>query len=269
MPKKAKSSKVTPRLGLVSLQRWLWAASGLLVIQAIAVVLLGRTVTEPLTVNYLTVDSLASAGGPTVLVGASRLLHDFNLAWLVGLLLLSLAVVNLMAVTWYKNGYQAGLQKGVNRLRWYGQIAWGGLLIVIIGLVIGVSDLASLALLCAVFASHCLLALTGELKTADKSSEATGLRYAMCLLSGAVPWVVFGLYALAAHLYGNGLPVYLYGLLGSMLLCFVAAAVIRWLQWQKRGGWADAVRVEHWYLVLNFVTVSALAWLIFFGSLRP
>src|SRR5262245_51110593 len=93
-------------------------AAGLLAVQAIALLVLAKTVTYPVSVNFLTPDSLAPAGSP--LVAATQNVFDLNLAWLVAAALLIAAVTHLMLATVCREWYEKNLKKSLNPARWLG-----------------------------------------------------------------------------------------------------------------------------------------------------
>jgi len=50
---------------------------------------------------------------------------------------------------------------------------------------------------------------------------------------------------------------------------FGGFAVNMYLQYKKKGRWADYLYGERLYMILSLVAKTALAWQIFAGSLRP
>jgi hypothetical protein len=48
----------------------------------------------------------------------------------------------------------------------------------------------------------------------------------------------------------------------------VTFAINMWLQYRKKGKWADYLYGERMYIVLSLVSKSALAWQVFAGTLR-
>ena len=53
----------------------------------------------------------------------------------------------------------------------------------------------------------------------------------------------------------------------TLLLLFNSFAVNMWLQYRRRGRWADPLFAEKAYLVLSLLAKSALAWQVYAGAL--
>ena len=63
------------------------------------------------------------------------------------------------------------------------------------------------------------------------------------------------------------MPGFVYAIYVSLFVCFNCFAVNQWLQYRRRGRFADYLYGEKVYLVLSLVAKSVLAWQIYGGSL--
>ena len=66
---------------------------------------------------------------------------------------------------------------------------------------------------------------------------------------------------------GEGVPGFVYGIFGSLFLFFNCFAVVQWLQYRRRGRFADYLTGEFTYVALSLGAKSALAWQVFAGTL--
>ncbi len=243
--------------------------AGLYGLQGVILLVLSKTVTVPITLNYLTRDSLASKPDSAVLAPASHALFDINLAYLVAAVLFLAAIARLLHATTYRKRYESELKKGINRTRWVEYGVNGGLALAVAALLVGVRDISSLIMLFVLALVASLLGMVIEIQQDKAEQRIDRLSTAISLLAGIVPWLVLLCYVAGSHMYGNSqLPSYVYGVYASVLLLFGAIALNTRLVRRKTGKWSDYLYGELAYLVLGFVATSALAWLVFGGALR-
>lgn len=263
--KKAKKTKIT----LVSLNKWNKVMAALHAVQGVLVLILARDVTFPVTTNYLTLDPLASSGGQPVLVDASRALFDINLAYLVAAFFFMSAIAHVVVATKYRKTYEKNLKKGINKARWYEYAISASTMMVAIAMLSGIYDVSSLIMIFALTALMNAMGLMMELhnqttKKTDWTSFIIGSK------AGIIPWIVIAIYFIGANVYGSGqVPSFVYWIYGSLFVFFNCFAINMYLQYKKVGRWADYLYGEKVYMVLSLVAKSALAWQVFFGTLRP
>lgn len=265
---KIKTAKqtVTPA-NLQTLHKWLAIVYA---VQGIALLVLSTTKTLPIVSSYLTIDPLATeAGNHPVLAVATRHLFDVNLAYIVAALLFVAAISHALVATRLRQNYEADLKKSINRARWIQYAVSGGLSLLLIALLSGVYELSTLLLIFALNVIMNLLGLAMEVHAQGKGKPSR-LTCWVSLLAGSMPWVVLAIYLAGANLYGGSdVPAFVYYIYGSMLVLFGGLATITWLQFKKKGAWANYVYSERMYMLLNVVAISALTWQIFAGTLRP
>ncbi len=238
--------------------------AGLHAVQAIAILLLSRNFTLPVSISFLNFDV-----GSQSLVPASKVLFDLPLALLVVMFLVLSALAHLIIATVYNKSYNKGLNQGINRARWIEYSLSASTMMVAISMLVGIYDLA---LLIAIFALVAIMNLLGlVMEVHNQTTERTNwLSYLIGCLAGVVPWVVVGLSFWGSAAYGNGdIPTFVYWIYVSIFVFFNAFAINMYLQYKGVGKWKDYMYGERMYIVLSLVAKSALAWQVFFGTLRP
>jgi hypothetical protein len=260
--------KTLKRITLKSLRRWnIWLAV-LLVAQAIAIIIMGKSSALPINGGLMNVDALASeAAGHQVLVPAVRHLFDVNILVVVIVFLLISALFHSLIASYSRRKYEADVMRGVNELRWLDYGLSAGVMLSAIALLNGVFDLGSLIM---VFVLVVLLHLLGfflEIQNgataATKAKEFKGL-----LLAGGAIWLVVAIYLKMSVIYGVGLPHYIYFIDGTIFALTLGLAFNTYMSYQQKGKWSDYLYGERNYMILSTIAKSILAWQIFFGLLR-
>ena len=249
------------------LRKWNLGLAALLVVQAVAIIVVGGSQTVPVTANYLAVDALASdAAGHQVLAVATRHLADVHLSWLVAKFLLIFALVYLLAGTVWRAKYEAWLERGVNKLRWVGLGLGGGAMAATIAVLGGISDVATLALITSSVAFAGLCALAYELL--GKGRRLDWLLIVGVAFGALLPWLVFLGGMVGVAMFGGTLPTFVYYMYLSTFLFAAAVGLAAALRSKRQGRWADTVYTERMYMLLGFLAASVLAWQVFAGALQ-
>ncbi len=264
-----KTASARPSLNVSQqLRRWNFVAALLQAAQAVAIVMLARDVSYPVTTSYTTTDSLASLGGEEVLVSASRTLMDMNMAYLLAAVFGVAAVTHLSLATWYRRRYETEVDGRLNRARWIGLGLVFGLSFEAVALVLGVQDKGILLFGLVGTVVMSLIGLALEVN-GHRSRSLNRTAYSAGLLAGFAPWMLLAWTAFASSRYGEvTFEPYVYVLLGSMFVLFAVFAGLQYLAVRARGRWADYVNLEKAYLLLSLITTAALAWQIYAGVLR-
>ncbi len=251
------------------LNKWNWLMAGLHAAQGIAVLVFSTNSSFPVSTNFITVDSIASTDTAPVLVSATRHLFDVNLAYIVAAFFFMSAIAHLYIATVYKKKYESNLSKGINKVRWYEYGISASTMILGISMLAGVSDLSTLLL---VFGGTLVMNLCGLVMEIHNqtTTKTSWISYAVGTIAGLGPWLVVGLYFWGSNQYGEGnIPTFVYYIYASMFVFFSSFAINMYLQYKKKGKWADYLYGEKAYMVLSLVAKSALAWQVFAGTLRP
>lgn len=218
----------------------------------------------PITVSYLKFDTATKT-----LLPATNKLGEVNLAWFIILFFLICSFAHLSVATFYKKSYEANLLKGVNKARWIEYSFSASVMMLAIGFLSGIYDLASLVMIFVLDALMNLLGLAMEVLNQGKE-KPQWLTYILGCIAGITPWVVFGIYVYAANKYGGGnIPTFVYWIYGSIFVFFNSFAVNMILQYKKIGPWKDYLYGEKVYIFLSLIAKSLLAWQVFAGTLRP
>lgn len=238
--------------------------AGLHAVQAIAILLLSRNFTLPVSTSFLNFDRATQS-----LVPATRTLFEVPLALLVVAFLALSSIAHLIISTVYNKSYNQGLSKGMNKARWIEYSLSASVMMVAIAMLVGIYDLS---LLIGIFGLVALMNLMGlVMEVHNQTTEKTNwLSYIVGCIAGIIPWVIVALSFWSSAQYGNGeIPTFVYWIFVSIFVFFNAFAINTFLQYKGFGKWKDYMYGERMYIVLSLVAKSALAWQVFFGTLRP
>lgn len=160
--------------------------------------------------------------------------------------------------------YAANLRRQRNDARWIEYSLSASVMIVLIAMLTGISDIAALIALFGVNASMILFGLTQEHYAAPGSGRL--LPFWLGCVSGAVPWIAIAVYFISPGTDATP-PGFVYGIFFSLFLFFNVFALNMWLQYRQLGPWRNYLFGEGVYIVLSLTAKSALAWQVFFPTL--
>lgn len=248
---------------LQNLHRFNLIMAGLHGIQGIAILLLSRDFSLPISSSYLQFNEQTKNLEP-----AQAQLFNLSLPLLVAVFFFLSACAHLVVATIYKKRYEANLQKGINKARWFEYSASASVMMVAISLLVGIYDAASLV---AIFSLVAIMNLTGLAMEVYNQGKAkpNWLTYWIGVFAGVVPWLMVALYLWSGAENGSAAPTFVYWIFVSIFLFFNCFAVNMILQYKKVGKWRDYLYGEKAYIVLSLAAKSALAWQVFAGTLRP
>ncbi len=226
--------------------------------------------------------SLMGPPGTPLSEGVLSGVADVPLAWATAsFLFLSAFFHVLIASPWGFRRYVAELERGRNRFRWVEYSLSSTLMIVLIALVTGITDLA--ALIGLGFANIAMI-LFGWLMEVTNNGFAHGRGHESArgerawwtpfwfgCVAGIGPWAAIGAYLWVniAVDDGQGPPGFVWGIIASLFVLFNTFAVNQWLQFRQVGKWRDYLFGERQYVILSLVAKSVLAWQIFANTLIP
>jgi hypothetical protein len=121
-----------------------------------------------------------------------------------------------------------------------------------------------------IFALTAIMSLLGmamELRNQD-TKNVDWANYLIGVISGLIPWLVILIYVWSAHVYGSGVPGFVYWICGSLFILFSSFVISTYLQYKKLGHWSTYLYGERAYIILSFIAKTALAWQVFAGTLR-
>jgi len=164
--------------------------------------------------------------------------------------------------------YADELRHGRNRFRWVEYALSSTLMIVLIGLVTGIIDLAAIIALAFANISMILFGWIMEMVNGpDRPVWWTPFWFGC--VAGVGPWA-----AIAVYLFVNvnqvgsqGPPTFVYGIIFTLFFFFNTFAINQFLQYRQIGKWKDYLFGETTYIVLSLTAKSVLAWQIFANTL--
>jgi len=233
-------------------------------VQGILMLVLSNDTTYPIYTNYLRFDLAARA-----LVPDPKLAFALRFGPAVAAFLLISAVAHLSLATFGYDWYVRNLKKGMNPARFYEYALSSSLMIVLIGMLVGVWDLGTMIVMFGVNAMMNLFGVMMELHNqTTQKTDWTSFIYGC--LAGILPWVVIILYfASALSSSGAKPPAFVYAIIPTIFVFFNIFALNMYLQYKKVGRWKDYLFGERVYIILSLLAKTALAWMIFAGTLAP
>lgn len=249
-----------PRTTLSGLRRWNTAMGSLHFVQGAAMLALASAFSLPVTSSFLRMDAVTDK-----LVPVPDELVRLRIAPLVaGFLFLSALAHLLLAAPWLHRWYERSVSRGINPARWIEYSLSSSLMMVVIAMLVGIYDIASLILIFALNATMILFGWLMELhnQTAERTNWTA---YSFGCFAGAVPWVAVATYLAGAQ----DPPRFVYAIFASLFVFFNVFAVNMLLQYRRVGRWRDYLYGERVYMLLSLTAKSALAWQVFAGTLQP
>jgi hypothetical protein len=233
--------------------------------QAVVILILSNNFTLPVTTSFLQLIPATGKLGPVT----SNLVNlPFGVMVAVFLLLSAVAHFTVSSpgvFGWYVNN----LKRGINYARWYEYSLSASLMIVLIGMLCGLYDLAALIMAFALTGVMNLCGLLMEVhnQTTEKTNWAS---FTVGCIAGIVPWIAIAIYFFGSLATAEGsVPTFVYFILPTLFVFFFSFALNMVLQYRKVGPWRDYLFGERAYVFLSLVAKSALAWQVFAGTLRP
>ncbi len=245
------SPDVERRLG--RLRVWNLGVGLVLAVQAAALALLTNDFSLPVTATFM--------DGPPGTEAELTKLFDVQLGWGVfAFMAISAAALFIIASPGVFEWYKRNLLRDRNYGRWIEYFFSSSLMIVLIAMITGVSDIAALIAIFGVNASMILFGLLME--KYETPGRPDWLSFLFGCFAGAVPWI-----AVFIYLWGPGTdaqpPGFVYGIFVSLFVFFNVFALNMVLQYKKVGPWRDYLFGEKVYILLSLTAKSLLAWQVF------
>lgn len=160
--------------------------------------------------------------------------------------------------------YKEQLSKRRNYARWAEYSLSASLMMVLIAMLTGISDVAALGGIFGVNAAMILFGLLMEKYEAPGAPSWISFNFGSIM--GIIPWVLIGIYVVSPTVDASP-PAFVYGIFVSLFVLFNVFAVNMYLQYKRVGPWRDYLFGEKSYIVLSLTAKSLLAWQVFSGTL--
>ena len=203
-------------------------------------------------------------GPPGTAAGAPTTLFEVSVAWGVAIfLLLSAAFHWLVALPGVFGRYTSGLAAQHNYFRWAEYSLSSSVMIVLIAMLTGISDVAALI---GIFAANAAMIFFGAVQERYERPGGSLWPFWLGCVVGIAPWLAVGVYLWSPGSTAEP-PAFVYAIFVSLFVFFNIFALNMWLQYRRVGRWKSYVFGERAYFVLSLVAKSALAWQVFAGTL--
>jgi len=258
-----------PAVRARSLNRWNLSLAGLHAVQGLAILALSFAkdpiVTSPVVSSYLTFDTATST-----LVPAQRTLFDLPIGPAVALFFFLSAIAHLTVAIPARGWYERSLARGQNPARWIEYAFSSSVMIVVIASLAGVQEVGTLIAIFGVNAAMIMFGWSMEIANEGRD-RPQWLHYVFGCIAGIVPWIVIfiALWTAATEPGAAPIPGFVIAIFVTLFLFFNVFAINMVLQYRKIGRWRDYLYGERAYMLFSLFAKSALAWQVFFGTLRP
>ena len=232
--------------------------------QAIVIVAIAGPARLPVNLNYMT----GPPAGPEPPGMTELFTMRIDLA--VGLFLLLAAIDHLgVSLPGVRDWYLRNVRRGINPARWWEYSISASVMVVLIAMLSGISELTALVAIFGANAAMILFGLVMEYTNVDRTRVQWRPFVYGCVI-GAVPWIAIALQLILSSTAADntdGVPIFVYVIFGTLFVLFNLFALNMWLQYRAVGRWADPIFAEKAYLWLSLLAKSALAWQVYFGAL--
>ena len=230
----------------------------LLAAEGVYMIFASNSLALPVTASYLRDD-------PVNVLGATppETVFALRIGPAVAVFLLLAAADHLtVAAPGVHHWYERCLDRRANYARWIEYSVSASIMVVLIGMFVGIRDLAAVV---AIFAVNTAMILFGLLmERQQRPGRADWSAFCFGSLVGVVPWALIAVYVAQPP----QVPGFVYAITVVQFVLFFCFAVNMALQYAQVGRWRDYVHGEVVYIGLSLTAKSLLAWLIFANVLR-
>jgi len=245
---------------LRSLRRWNIGVGLAHLVQGVMILLLSNGFSIP-------VQAKVQDGPPGTALTIEKVFVDLRFSVAIAIFLFLAAADHLlMATPKIVDWYEANLRRGVNYARWIEYSVSASLMVVLIGMLPGITNLYAIIGLFAVNASMIMFGALME-QVNEQGKPVNWAPFVFGCFAGIVPWIAITVALITSQTEGDGVPGFVYGIFVSLFVLFNCFGLNQWLQYRGRGKFANYLYGEKVYIVLSLVAKSALAWQVYAGTL--
>ena len=239
------------------LKTYNWGMGGLHLIQAIVILVLATDFALPVTAAFLE--------GPPGTPAETTTLFDVSIGWGVASFLLLSALFHFVVASIGAGRYRDQLSRGQNQFRWIEYSLSSSIMIVLIAMLPGISDIVALI---ALFGVNAGMIFFGSVQERYEAPGGSLWPFWLGVVLGIVPWIGIGVYLVSPGSDAQP-PGFVYAIFVSLFLFFNTFAITQLLQYKQAGRWRNYLTGERTYILLSLLAKSALAWQVFAGTLAP
>jgi len=240
------------------LRTYNWVMGALHAVQGAAVLALATDFTLPVTAAF-------PEGPPGTPVGAASTLFDLSIAWGVAAFLFLSAFFHFLIASVGAGRYRDQLTRGQNHFRWIEYSLSSSVMIVLIAMLPGITNIAALI---ALFGVNAGMIFFGSVQERYEEPGGSLWPFWMGSALGIVPWIAIGVYLVSPGSAAEP-PAFVYGIFVSLFVFFNSFALTQWAQYKQVRRWRNYLTGERTYILLSLLAKSALAWQVFAGTLVP
>ncbi len=246
------------------LRRFNLIMGGLHLVQSILMVVLSTDKTYPITTDFFRFDAATGS-----LVNTPAVWANLPFGPAVALFLFISAVAHFILGTVGNKRYNANLAKGMNPVRFYEYALSSSWMIVLIGILVGITNLGALIAMFGVNAAMNLFGIMME-KQNQTTAKTDWTAFIYGCIAGIFPWIVILIWFLSAVGSSDAKPPsFVYAIVPTLFVFFSCFAINMYLQYKKIGKWKDYLYGERVYIILSLTAKTVLAWIIWSGTLAP
>ncbi len=250
----------------VKLRTWNLVVGLVHLVQAIAIAAISNDFKLPITGQYL-------AGPPGTDIGPPDLIWSVPVGYAVAFFLFLASLDHLlMAAPGGWEWYRRNLADKINYARWTEYSISASVMIVLIALVTGVSDVGAIVAIFGVNASMIMFGLVMEMMNHRRRDDepVNWMPFICGSIAGIVPWIIIAIQIGGAEenaVDGEGVPTFVYAIIVSLFILFNSFAINMALQYGKISRWRNYLFGEKGYIILSLTAKSLLAWQVFANTL--
>ena len=235
-----------------------WVMGGFHALQGILVLALATDFTLPVTAAF-------PEGPPGSAIPPADTLFELSVAWGVAVFLFLSAIFHWLVASLGAGRYRDQLSRGQNQFRWIEYALSSSVMIVLIALLTGITNVVALL---ALFGVNAGMIFFGAVQERYEEPGGSLWPFWLGVVLGAVPWIAITIYLISPGSDAQP-PGFVYGIFFSLFAFFNSFAINQLLQYKRIGKWASYLRGERTYIVLSLLAKTALAWQVFAGTLVP